>query len=194
LLCKAWFLGHPSRLWRRLHCLWETGKRQAQAPVSEPAIAFAASQHGAVASATWSERLGRARCCRTPASRVRHREIGADGMRKRVRRPRDFASRHAEIVTADERPELPAPPTRSICCFWYRPHELDEEAVDRLNAEIARRLRAETPYVPSTSRVAGRLAIRPYYINPRTTLHEVEGLARAVRDVGDHLTDVRLAD
>jgi aromatic-L-amino-acid/L-tryptophan decarboxylase len=49
-------------------------------------------------------------------------------------------------------------------------------------------LRAGTPYVPSTTRVAGRLAIRPCYINPRTTLREVEGLAQAVRDIGDQLT------
>ena len=119
------------------------------------------------------------------------REIGAAGMRERVRRHRNFASRLAEIVTADERLELLAPPTLSICCFRYRPRELDEEAVDRLNAEIARRLRAETPFVPSTTRVAGRLAIRPCYINPRTTLNEVEGLARAVRDIGDQLSDAR---
>jgi aromatic-L-amino-acid/L-tryptophan decarboxylase len=119
------------------------------------------------------------------------REIGADGMRERVRRHRDFASRLAEIVTADERLELLAPPTLSICCFRYRPRDLDEEALDRLNAEIARRLRAETPYIPSTTRVAGRLAIRPCYINPRTTLHEVEGLARAVRDLGDQLSGAR---
>lgn len=119
------------------------------------------------------------------------REIGAAGMRQRVRRHRDFAARLAEIVTADERLELLAPPTLSICCFRYRPREPDEEAVDRINTEIARRLRAETPYTPSTTRVAGRLAIRPCYINPRATLHEVEGLARAVRDIGDQLSAAR---
>ena len=122
------------------------------------------------------------------------REIGADGMRRRVRRHRDFASRLAEIVTADERLELLAPPTLSICCFRYLPRELEEEAVDRLNAEIVRRLRAETPYIPSTTRVAGRLAIRPCYINPRTTLSEVEGLPRAVREIGDQLSAARQPD
>jgi aromatic-L-amino-acid decarboxylase len=119
------------------------------------------------------------------------REIGADGMRERVRRHRDFASRLAEIATADERLELLAPPTLSICCFRYRPRELGEEAVDRLNAELAWRLRAETPYIPSTTRDAGRLAIRPCYNNPRTTLHEVEGLARAVREIGDQISGAR---
>lgn len=62
---------------------------------------------------------------------------------------------------------------------------LDEATLDLLNAEIDRRLRADTAFVPSTTRVAGKLAIRPCYINPLTTLAEVEGLARAVRAIGD---------
>ena len=62
---------------------------------------------------------------------------------------------------------------------------MDDAALDRLNAEIAHRLRAATPYVPSTTRVAGSFAIRPCYINLRTTLAEVDGLARSVRAIGD---------
>jgi len=115
------------------------------------------------------------------------REIGADGMRQRVRRHNDFAHRLAELVAADERLELLAAPTLSICCFRYRVPSMDEANLDRLNAEISRRLRAETRYVPSTTRVAGKLAIRPCYINPRTTLSEVDGLARSVREIGDRI-------
>ena len=63
---------------------------------------------------------------------------------------------------------------------------MDDAALDRLNAEIAHRLRAATPYVPSTTRVAGSFAEpRPCYINLRTTLAEVDGLARSVRAIGD---------
>jgi len=115
------------------------------------------------------------------------REIGAEGMRERVRRHNDFARHLADLVAADERLELLAPPALSICCFRYRRTGLDDSELDRLNAEIARRLRAETPYVPSTTRVAGRFAIRPCYINPRTTPQEVEGLALAVREIGDRI-------
>jgi len=115
------------------------------------------------------------------------REIGAEGLRERVRRHNDYARRLADLVDADERLELVAPPTLSICCFRYRRDGLDEPALDRLNAEIARRLRAETPLVPSTTRIGGRFAIRPCYINPRTTVDEVDGLARAVRELGDRI-------
>jgi aromatic-L-amino-acid/L-tryptophan decarboxylase len=115
------------------------------------------------------------------------REIGADGIRQRVRRHNDFARRLADIVAADERLELLAAPTLSICCFRYRAQDMDDATLDRLNAEIAHRIRAETPYVPSTTRVAGRFAIRPCYINPRTTESEVDGLARSVRAIGDRI-------
>lgn len=115
------------------------------------------------------------------------REIGAAGMRDRVRRHNDFARRLARLVRSDERLELLAPPTLSICCFRYWAPGLDDPTLDQLNAEIARRLRAQTPFVPSTTRVAGRLAIRPCYINPRTTIREVDGLAQAAREIGDSL-------
>lgn len=119
------------------------------------------------------------------------REIGADGLRDRIRRHNGFARHLAELVTADDRLELLAGPTLSICCFRYRGAlRVDEATLDRLNAEIVRRLRAETAFVPSTTRVAGRLAIRPCYINPRTTLADVEGLARAVRAIGDRVGEV----
>jgi hypothetical protein len=41
--------------------------------------------------------------------------------------------------------------------------------------------------VPSTTRVKGHLAMRPCYINPRTTLADVDGLADAVAAIGDSI-------
>lgn len=115
------------------------------------------------------------------------KEIGAAGMRERVRRHIDFARHLADLVRADERLELLAEPTLSICCFRYRPPAIEGPQLDELNAEIARRLRAETGLVPSTTRIGSKLAIRPCYINPRTTIHEVDALAAAVREIGDRL-------
>jgi len=120
-------------------------------------------------------------------------ELGAEGMRDRVRRDNDFARHLAERVRGDKRLELLAPPTLSICCFRYRREGLGDAELDALNTELARRLRAETSYVPSTTRVRGRLAIRPCYINPRTTLADVDGLADAVLRFGDELAATRQA-
>jgi aromatic-L-amino-acid decarboxylase len=116
------------------------------------------------------------------------REIGASGMRERVRRHRDFARHLADLVESDDRLELLAQPVLSICCFRYRPPDVVGVDLDAINMEIARRLRAETSLVPSTTRIGGKLAIRPCYINPRTTLAEVDALARSVRELGDELT------
>jgi aromatic-L-amino-acid decarboxylase len=115
------------------------------------------------------------------------KEIGAEGMRERVIRHNDFARHLASRVEADDRLELLAAPVLSICCFRYRPPGLGDEELDDLNAEIARRLRAGGRYVPSTTRVGGRFAIRPCYINPRTRLADVDGLADQVREIGDAL-------
>lgn len=119
-------------------------------------------------------------------------EIGAEGMRARVVRHNSFARHLAARVMADDHLELLAMPTLSICAFrYYAPH-LEESVLDQLNQEIARRLRAEGKFVPSTTKVAGKFALRPCYVNPRTTLAEVDGLAGRVREIGDELLEASL--
>lgn len=121
-------------------------------------------------------------------------EIGAAGMRARVIRHNNFAQHLAVRVAKDDRLELLAKPTLSICCFRYRSPQLEESELNALNAEIARHLRAEGKYVPSTTVVAGKFTIRPCYINPRTTLAEVDGLADRVREIGDTLMSREFKD
>jgi aromatic-L-amino-acid decarboxylase len=106
-----------------------------------------------------------------------------------VTRHLDFARRVAELARADDRLEVLSEPVLSICCFRYRAPGRDEAALNTLNARIAQRLRAETPYVPSTTVVLGRFAIRPCFINPRTTLSDVEGMVAEVRRIGDALAN-----
>jgi aromatic-L-amino-acid decarboxylase len=114
-------------------------------------------------------------------------EIGAEGVRERVTRHLDFARRVAELARADERLEVLSEPVLSICCFRYCAPGRDEAALNVLNARLAQRLRAETPFVPSTTMVRGKFAIRPCFINPRTTSADVDGMVAAVRRIGDTL-------
>ena len=116
------------------------------------------------------------------------REIGADGMRERFSRHIGFAHHLADRAREHPHLELLLEPTLSICCFRYRRDGLDEEALDAVNTQIAQLLRAEENLVPSTTRVAGRLAIRPCFVNPATTLREVDALAAAVVRLGDQLS------
>ncbi len=142
------------------------------------------------------------------------KEMGAEGMRARVRRHMSFARHLAERVKASPVLELLAPVTLSICCFRYVPKEFNigrgevtspltseggetpplrqkpsraKEATDKLNElnrEVVRRLHAGHRHIPSSTEINGAFAIRPCYINPRTTLAEVDGLAHEVERIG----------
>jgi aromatic-L-amino-acid decarboxylase len=109
-------------------------------------------------------------------------------VRDRVSRHCSFARRVFELASADERLEPLTRPTLSICCYRYRAPDATGSELDHLNIEIAQRLRMEG-IVPSTMRVDGKYAIRPCFINPRTTIEDVEHLVSRTREIGDALTE-----
>jgi glutamate/tyrosine decarboxylase-like PLP-dependent enzyme len=122
------------------------------------------------------------------------KEIGADGMRERVRRHNFFARHLAERVEASSVLELCAPVTLSICCFRYAPPELRGrrakgalEQLNQLNREILIRLHNEHHHSPSSTELDGAFVIRACYLNPRTTLADVDGLADAVERIGSQV-------
>lgn len=116
-------------------------------------------------------------------------EMGAAGMRDRVRRHNGFARRLAARVQASRDLEMLAPVTLSICCFRFAPPELRQgahgpAALNELNREILRRLHREHHHIPSGTELDGVFGLRPCYINPRTTEEDVDGLADAVERIG----------
>ncbi|HEX2705834.1 MAG TPA: aminotransferase class V-fold PLP-dependent enzyme [Candidatus Lustribacter sp.] len=113
------------------------------------------------------------------------RELGRSGVAARVREDRDLASRLAEVARRHPRLEVLAEPVLSICCVRYTAPGLADH--DRVNEAILRRLLRDTPYLPSSTRVGGAFAIRPCYINPRTTPEHVDGLAAAIVEIGDEI-------
>jgi aromatic-L-amino-acid decarboxylase len=107
-----------------------------------------------------------------------------------VQRDVGFAEHLAERAREHPRLELVTEPKLSICCFRYVPEApgaLDEQALADLNARILSALRRDTPFAPSSTVVDGRYALRPCYVNARTTLADVDGLADAVVALGDRL-------
>lgn len=116
------------------------------------------------------------------------KEIGAEGMRARVRRHLDCARLVADRVKAEPNLELLAEPVLSICCFRYRPKRMREEAaLDDINTRIVREIRARARCVPSSTRVNGRVAIRPCFINPRSTFDDAKALVDEVLAVARSL-------
>jgi aromatic-L-amino-acid decarboxylase len=119
------------------------------------------------------------------------KEIGATGMRDRVVRHNDCARRVAERARLDEDLELLAEPVLSICCFRFRPKGWDDEVrLDTLNEQVLHEVRARGRAVTSSTRVAGRFAIRPCFVNPRTTLVDADALVDEVLAVGRELAAV----
>jgi aromatic-L-amino-acid decarboxylase len=113
------------------------------------------------------------------------RELGRSGVAARIRRDNDFARRVADEVRAHPRLELLTEPVLSICCFRYTHPAVGD--LDDLNARLLQRLHAETSYVPSSTRVGGRYALRPCFINARTRDEDVDGFVDAVAAMGDAL-------
>jgi len=118
------------------------------------------------------------------------REIGRAGVVARVERHMAFAREVAERAREHPRLELLVEPQLSVTCFRYRPPDGSAGARDPdvVNRAILDRLRTETGLVPSSTVVDGRLAIRPCFINPRTTEREVHDLVTAVVRFGDDLS------
>lgn len=117
------------------------------------------------------------------------REMGADGVRDRIVRHDDCARRVADRVRETPDLELLCEPMLSIACFRFHPNGQDDEiALDDLNQLILERTRARGRVITSTTRVDGRLALRPCFINPRSTPVDADALVDEVLAAAHGLT------
>lgn len=124
------------------------------------------------------------------------KEIGANGVKARVCAHNSYARQLRARVIASPVLELLAPVTLSICCFRYVPKGVDgngsaDALLNDLNREILKRLHHEHRYIPSSTELNGAFAIRPCYINPRTTPADVDGLVCAIERLGDQIWSSR---
>lgn len=111
------------------------------------------------------------------------REIGRAGVAARVEEHMGFARHVAERARADDRLELLCDAQLSIVCFRYAPPPGVNG--DALNQRILAGLRRDTPFIPTSTVVDEAVAIRPCFINPRTTQQDVDGMVDAVLRLGD---------
>jgi aromatic-L-amino-acid decarboxylase len=59
--------------------------------------------------------------------------------------------------------------------------------LDLLNQQLRQRLVRENEFMPSTTRVDGKLVLRPCFIGVRTDSSQVDGLLQAVLRIGNEL-------
>jgi aromatic-L-amino-acid decarboxylase len=136
-------------------------------------------------------------------------------MAERVVRHNDCARRVADRARASGELELLREPVLSIACFRYvpagrgaaggrvdaagaaepnaaAPHDAAADAaaearLDALNEAILHGVRARGRCIPSSTRVDGRFAIRPCFVNPRSGLADADALVDEVLEVGRQL-------
>jgi aromatic-L-amino-acid decarboxylase len=123
--------------------------------------------------------------CRGIAVWAMLREIGVEGMRERIVRHNDMARYIAKTATEHPHLELVSEPVLSICCFRYVHPGIDD--LDLFNQRLYRRMVRENQYMPSTTRIRGKLALRPCFIGARTEFDHARGLIDAVVRLGDAL-------
>jgi aromatic-L-amino-acid decarboxylase len=116
------------------------------------------------------------------------RELGRAGVRARVVADNDFARQVEAFAEADPALEVLCPAVLSICCFRYRGRDGQAADLDAVNRMIIRRLLRETPFVISSTEVDGAYALRPCFINARTTPEHVAAFLSTVVRLGDELT------
>lgn len=118
------------------------------------------------------------------------REIGVEGMRERVKRHNDMANHVARFASEHPHLEVLGKPTLSICCFRYMAPGVSD--LDLFNQRLHRRLVRENEYMPSTTRVNGKLALRPCFVGARADQSQVDGLLDAVLRIGKELEDEQI--
>ncbi|OIQ86300.1 L-2,4-diaminobutyrate decarboxylase [mine drainage metagenome] len=85
-------------------------------------------------------------------------------------------------IEASPELELLAPVALNIVCFRYRCS--DDNAANRLNAEIVVALQESGIAAPSSTTIAGRLAIRAAIVNHRTAARDIDALVSATLALG----------
>jgi glutamate/tyrosine decarboxylase-like PLP-dependent enzyme len=115
------------------------------------------------------------------------RAYGRAGYRAMVERHLDLAQRLARAVDAAPDLERLADVPLNIVCFRYRPGDLSDDALDRLNTKIGADLLADGRVYVGTTRYRGRVAFRPAIVNWRTTAGDVDLIVEVVRELGARL-------
>lgn len=121
--------------------------------------------------------------------------VGLDAMAASVRKHCRLARELEDAVTAAPDMESLAPVTSNIVCLRYRPVRGSNSAEDSdhylnaLNRAVVTQLQLQGVSAPSTTTLAGTLAIRVAIVNHRTEWEHLEQLVGHTRRIGECLDE-----
>ncbi|MCC5914208.1 MAG: hypothetical protein JJU46_07505 [Balneolaceae bacterium] len=100
----------------------------------------------------------------------------------------DKARHLASMVESAPGFELMAPAPLSIVCFRYKPAGASEDEAERLNKRIIAAIEQDGRIFLTGTRIDGKTVMRVCFINPRTTLRDVELIIEVVTDLAGDIS------
>jgi glutamate/tyrosine decarboxylase-like PLP-dependent enzyme len=154
-----------------------------KATFSSPAAYLAREVRGIAAGHPWPVDLGPdlSRGFRALKVWMTLKVYGTERLGEMIRSRCELAKRLAQRIENESELELLAPVTLNVVCFRFAAGGID---LDELNREIVADLQEGGVAVPSTTRLAGRLAIRAALINHRIEWNDLEALVDGVLAIG----------
>jgi aromatic-L-amino-acid/L-tryptophan decarboxylase len=172
-------------------CVLFRDERAHRAPFASAPAYLGRAERGTAAGAPWYADYGLELSREFRALKVWFtlRHYGIDALGASIARTCELATSLASRVRAADDLELLAPVALNVVCFRYRPAAVDDEAVlDDLNEAIAVGVQESGAAVLSTTRIAGKRALRACVVNHRTREDDLdvvlEAVVAAARDAG----------
>ena len=116
------------------------------------------------------------------------RVMGADAIGEHLDAVIDLTDAVAAELTAMPDIDVAAAPQLSTVVFRYRPADLDEPALARLNAAIRAELFDDGRALVAATKVDGRSYLKLTLLNPLATTDDILGVVAMIREAGDRLT------
>jgi glutamate/tyrosine decarboxylase-like PLP-dependent enzyme len=161
-------------------CILVRDKADQIATFASPAAYLTATSRGLAANAPWPADLGPdlSRGFRALKLWFALQVFGADRLGAVAEQSCAVAAHLAARVAAEPALELLAPVPLNIVCFRYRAAPV--EMLDALNAAIVADIQEAGLAAPSTTSIAGHLAIRAAFVNHRSRNADADALVDAV--------------
>ena len=113
------------------------------------------------------------------------KEIGVEGIQQRVVRHNDMAFYVEKFANEHSNLEVVNGASLSICCFRFVDPAIKN--LNEFNRNLHRQLVRENTNMPSTTKVDGKLAIRPCFVGARTEIQQAYDLMDDVVRIGEKL-------
>ncbi len=90
----------------------------------------------------------------------------------------------AALVEKDPELELTAPVASNVVCFRFKPANLDEMRLEKLNKLILNEINKKAFLMISDTTIKGKYMLRACNVNHRTKKHDVDFLVNEVKEIG----------